>query len=328
MDDVDGRGAAPGSRTRVVFAYGAAAAMVPYLLIKVSWVVGGLSGLVEVGEEFSLAGWVLLNAVTIVMAATGIVLGLALARPWGRRIPALPLLACAWIGSGFLVPMLPYLLVGSLAGGNGGATGGDGSTMPVWEAVLIDVGFAGLGLGLAVALPIYLRERWPAAFQGRVRKGPPGGRSGVAAATMTAVLGVLQLVWAAGGTLGLAQPEFADPDWRLLTGNAGVWALVAAACAFALTSGRVPGLPRWIPVTLGWVSSGFLFAWSCWKLPLVGYLAVAAEQANRWPENLGVAGAQAVVGVVAGAATLAVVVRAVRGRGEARRRVEPCGRVE
>ncbi|MEV1330883.1 hypothetical protein AB0J20_15045 [Micromonospora costi] len=316
MDDVDGRGAAPGSRTRVVFAYGAAAAMVPYLLIKVSWVVGGLSGLVEVGEEFSLAGWVLLNAATIVMAATGIVLGLALARPWGRRIPALPLLSCAWIGSGFLVPMLPYLLVSSLAGGNGDATGGDGSTMPVWEAVLIDVGFAGLGLGLAVALPIYLRERWPAAFHGRLGRGT-GGRSGVVAATMATALGVLQLAWAAGGTLGLAQPEFAAADWRLLTGNAALWALVAAGCAWALTSGRLPGLPRWIPVTLGWVSSGFLFAWSCWKLPLVGYLAVAAEQANRWPENLVVAGVQAGVGVVAGATTLAVVVRAVRARGEA-----------
>ncbi|MFJ8791592.1 hypothetical protein [Streptomyces sp. NPDC102462] len=62
-------------------AYGAAAALVPYLVIKVSWVVGSLLGLLPVGRGFGLGGWLVLNTVTIAMAAAGITLGLALVRP-------------------------------------------------------------------------------------------------------------------------------------------------------------------------------------------------------------------------------------------------------
>ncbi|MGW1587898.1 hypothetical protein [Streptomyces sp. NPDC002386] len=43
-------------------AYGAAA-LVPYLVIKVSWVVGSLPGLLPVGRGFSLDGWLVHPAV-------------------------------------------------------------------------------------------------------------------------------------------------------------------------------------------------------------------------------------------------------------------------
>jgi hypothetical protein len=51
---------------------------------------------------------VVLNSATIGMAGIGIAVALALVRPWGMRIPAAPLAFCAWIGTGFLVPVLPY----------------------------------------------------------------------------------------------------------------------------------------------------------------------------------------------------------------------------
>lgn len=49
-------------------AYGAAAALVPYPVIKVTWVVGSLLGPLLVGRGFSRGGWLVLNTVTIGMA--------------------------------------------------------------------------------------------------------------------------------------------------------------------------------------------------------------------------------------------------------------------
>ena len=134
-------------------AYGAALALTPYLLIKVSWVAGALVGVLPTGDGMSTSGWVALNLATIVMSGVGIVVALALVRPWGLRIPARLLVAGSWIGAGFLVPLLPYAVVGLFDI--------DGGSMPDWEAVLIQAGFVGMGLGLAVALPSYFRRRWP-----------------------------------------------------------------------------------------------------------------------------------------------------------------------
>ena len=145
-----------------VAGYGAALTMTPYLLIKVSWVVGALSGLWRRTDQLSVAGFVVLNVVTIGMAATGIALALALVRPWGQRIPAFVVLSCAWIGCGFLVPMIPYMLLDTLLT-RAGTSAPEPSSMPAWEGPLIEVSFLGMALGLAIALPFYLRGRWPAA---------------------------------------------------------------------------------------------------------------------------------------------------------------------
>lgn len=91
--------------------YGAALAMSPYLLVKLSWVVGALLGLAPIGEGFDRAGWVLLNTVTIGMAGIGIALALALVRPWGMRIPGWLVAFCAWTGAGFLVSILPFAVL-------------------------------------------------------------------------------------------------------------------------------------------------------------------------------------------------------------------------
>lgn len=160
-------------------AYGAGLALTPYLLIKVSWVVGSLIGVVPLGNDFSLAEWVVLNTVTVGMAAIGITPALALVRPWGLRIPGAPLVFVAWVGAGFLVSVLPFALLGALLGAGGGdGGGGDDPAMPAWEGALVEVSFAGMGLGLAIALPAHLRRRWPAVFAGRV--GDAAGRASTA----------------------------------------------------------------------------------------------------------------------------------------------------
>jgi hypothetical protein len=245
-------------------AYGAALALTPYLLIKVSWVAGALAGLLPTGDGMSTSGWIALNTATIVMAGIGIVVALALVRPWGLRIPARLLVAGSWIGAGFLVPLLPYALVGlfDLEGGE----------LPAWEAVLIQAGFVGMGLGLAVALPAYFQRRWPLAMSGRLGErplhGPLVGGSIAAAAALAAIW-----TWAAlddGPRLGLL---FA------------AWALAAAVAVWCLVAGRPASGPRWVAMTVAWLGSGSLFAWSAWKLPLS---AVVDTGAPAWTFGIGI----------------------------------------
>jgi hypothetical protein len=302
------------TRLRLAAAYGAALAITPYLLIKVSWVLGALLGLLPSGAGFSLAGWVALNTATIVMAAGGIALALALARPWGLRIPARPVLGAAWVGGGLLVPMLPYLAVSSLPGGET-APAGDPAAMPAWEGALVQSGFAGLGVGLAIALPLYLRERWPAAFRGRLGDAarPRRAATGSIAAVLAAAVGLLALSWTLGSPLGLSHPEARDTNWYLLTGNTAAWALAGAWAIRAVTTRRPGALPAWVAAAVALISSGMLFAWSAWKLPLVAALAADPGIGDPWPENLAVAAGQFAVGIVAGVAMLRTLRTAWRG---------------
>jgi hypothetical protein len=305
----------PVGRARTLAGLGGALAMVPYLLIKVSWVAGALLGLLPHDEGFTLGGWVALNVATIAMAATGIALAVALARPWGRRLPAAPLLTMAWVGAGLLVPMLPYLALTTLMDDGATTDGATGPTMPAWEAALITASFAGLGLGLAVAVPLYLRDRWPAAFRGRLGSLPattPGVPATVAVAA-SAACGLLTLSWAAGVTLGLGHPETRVAGWYLLMGTTAAWALAGAAALWLLAHRRPARLPVWVPVAVAWTASGMLAAWSAWKLPLLAALAAnPGLAADPWPEDLAVAAVQYVVGIVAGVTGLLALRAAVR----------------
>ncbi|MGW1989386.1 hypothetical protein [Embleya sp. NPDC001921] len=318
-------------RSGRVGAYGAALALTPYLLIKVSWVVGSLVGVLPIGSGFGLTEWVVLNTATVGMAAIGIAVALALVRPWGMRIPGTPVAFCAWVGTGFLVPMLPYAVLSSVwtsggesdsgaeAGGDagaeatGGGTGAEDASMPGWEAALVQIGFVGMGLGLALALPAYLLRRRPDVFAGRVGDRStamgPDHRRVPWSAVGGAVLGAVWLYWAIGGTLGVAHPEARDAHWRILTGIWGGWALVAAIAGRLLGWGRPARLPRWLPAALGWIGSGSLFAWSGWKLPLTLYVALAQPAGTTLPEDLAFAAVLHALAVAVGIAMVRGLVR-------------------
>ncbi|WP_345353835.1 hypothetical protein [Actinoallomurus liliacearum] len=300
---------------RRIAGYGAALSMASYLVVKVIWVVAAFVG--RAPEGFGTADWVTLNAVTVAMATTGVGLGLALAQRWGRRLPTVPVVFFSWVGAGFLVPMIPYMAAGGLLGASGADAGGarDGSGLvPRWETALITVGFTGMALGLAVALPIYLRERWPRAFLGRLRGGEAGARPLVTAAIVATVgLGVLWSSWALGGRLGLdpAHREDGDLNGRLLNATSGLWALIGAWSVWALTRGRPGRLRRWLPMSLAFAGSGSLFAWSGWKLAMV----ILRPGGFTTAEYTGVAIAEHALGVGLGLTLLTAVLRSVRPAG-------------
>lgn len=257
---------------RQVAGYGAALAMVPYLIVKVIWTLDGLRGGGLRDGAWSTLSWTALNALTVAMAGAAIVLGLALAQRWGRRIPGWLILLPAWVGTGFLVPMIPILPLLSLTAG-GGETVTD-PAVPAWEIALLSVSFAGFGLGAAVAVPLYLWQRWPHAVTGRTRTDPTvlsatwAVQRTVAnlAAAASVALGLPQIYWALGGTIGLDQAalDHRDAQWHILTGNSGVWALIAAWGVWtALRRGASASLRT--PMLLTWVASGGLFAWGSWK---------------------------------------------------------------
>jgi hypothetical protein len=306
------------SDVRKLGGYAAALSMSLYLAVKVFWVAAGLLGYGPSG--FSTGDWVVLNAVTMVMAVTGIALGLAMAQPWGRRLPAVPVVFFSWVGSGFLVPMLPYAVIKGVLGALGidlGGGGEDGSVSTQrGEEVFLTIGFAGMAVGLAAAVPIYLRERWPQAFLGRAGTSPARSSTPVTAAMVAAVgLGLLWSSWALGGTLGLdpAHRDHWDLNWRLLSASSGLWALLGAWSVWTLTRRRPARLRQWIPMTLAFGASGSLFAWSCWKLSMVilrpgGF--VTAEYAM-------VAVAQHALSIGVGLTLLAAILRAAEEDGAA-----------
>ncbi|MBC6465222.1 hypothetical protein [Actinomadura alba] len=244
-----------------------------YLMVKVIWIVAALLG--RGPEDVGTAGWVALNTVTVGMSATGVIFGLALAQRWGSRLPAPPLIFFGWVGGGFLVPMLPYMVVSGVLDAigvdrGGGRTDG-GEQAPDWETVLVNIGFVGMAVGLTVALPIYMRERWPTAFLGRVGEGRARPSKFVPPAmTATAALGLLCLYWAFGGMFGLdaAHRDHWDLNERLLNGSTGLWALIGGWSVWVLNRRSPARLPLWVPMTLAFAASGSLFAWSGWKLPM------------------------------------------------------------
>lgn len=268
--------------TRRVFGYGVAAAVTPYLIVKLIWVLGALLGLLPPSEDMSATAFVALNLVTIAMAAAGVLLGLALGRRDVRRTGRL-IVVFAWLACGFLVPMIPSLVLGFITD-----RGADR------EHLLIQGSFLALACCLVVAVPLYSAERHPSTYTGR----PPPPRTSAATGGALAVA-LISWYWGLGGGLGLAHPGQRDAGWHLLALNTGLWA-VAGAWAVTRTGP--------VPAAVAWLASGLLFAWSAWKLPFTLLLALGADPTVTWPENLAAAAVVYILGAAAGLAMIAAVV--------------------
>jgi hypothetical protein len=301
-------------RARRVAGFGAAGTMSAYLVVKVVWVAGALVGATPQEFDSNLPEWIALNVVTIGMAGLGVALGLALAQQWGKRIPGWIVVLFAWTASGFLVSLLPYSMLSGLLGAAGSGTddsaGGDpvAEPFPAWDLALIGIGFTGMAIGLLIAVPIYMRERWPAAFTGRAGTADitSGKRLGLVLAT-TAIVTALWTYWAAGGTSGL-NPDALDLwnlDSRLLVGTSAAWAVLGVWGAWAL-SRPGPAWPMWLPMALAFVASGSLFAWNAWRIL---WLLVPITDLEPLKPPV-VAGVEHGVAMAAGLAMMSILLRA------------------
>ena len=257
------------AKVRRVAGYGAALAMLPYFVVKIVWTLDGLRGGGLRDGAWSRLDWSLVNGLTVGMAGAAILLGLALGQGWGMRIPGWVLLGPAWIGGGFLIPMIPVIPALPAVAPEAEAAP-VAPSLPAWEPVLLSLSFAGFGLAVALAFPLYVGHRWPEALTGRVSAAGAAevirGPVPTLAAAVAAGIGLPQVYWALGGTAGLHQATLDNRDgqWHLLTGNSGLWALIAAWGVWTVTH-RGAGAGLRIPLLMSWVASGFLFAWGSWK---------------------------------------------------------------
>ncbi|MFJ2934231.1 hypothetical protein ACIO8G_15845 [Streptomyces sp. NPDC087219] len=143
----------------------AVAALVPYAALKTAWALGVTPGFTGTGRpgadpEYTsdLGLWLYDHGVdvTAVLAVLGMVLALALTRPWGRRLPRLPLLALGWAGAGALAPFGAFLAAVGVLAWTGAAGSGVADHAP-WVVAVAYGGFSLYGLALGRATLLYQR---------------------------------------------------------------------------------------------------------------------------------------------------------------------------
>lgn len=293
---------------RRITGYGVAIVLMPYLLIKIAWTLGIFLPAEHMGE----VGWRMVNAATVLLATTAIVLAMAFCRPWGERLPA-PLVALpVWVGTGLVVPAaLLAPVLGPAAMARDQAAGA--ADVWAWEQLLVMVSLVGTGLRLPACLAGYAKARWPEALGGPLgHPGLPGstsqlqiGLAGFAAAGCV-LLGATKVYWSVGGTLGIDPILLAERDvwWHLISFSTGAWALAGAWGVLVLATRR--GSRRFLPpMATAWISSSVLFAQSLFSS--LSATRVDARPAPEYPvARVLAAEAGIVAGVLTGLAILLV----------------------
>lgn len=284
------------SRFRRALRFGALAACVPYLSLKVAWIAGSRLGIPEGSTLLDhRALMVFANGLTVLMDGAVVVLVLLLTRPWGMRTPARFLVPPMWAATGLLVPIMAGFpltqLVRALDGGPGGGSG-DGSGGPAepfldeWVFGVVYTGFIVQGIALGSLFVLYTRDRWGHLWRGRLRDLPRGhGRARRVTALAAALLALgpaaLHLLWASGATTGLsaARIEERGTDFAVLEALNALYLAVAVAGGLLLAFGRRPALPVRVPLALAWLGSGAVGCWGGWLL--FGALTTLGDSTGR-----------------------------------------------
>ncbi|MBT2757536.1 hypothetical protein J7E71_16715 [Mesobacillus foraminis] len=252
-------------KKRKFWGYGAAVAIMPYLIIKIFWTFGFFLPSEQMGDS----SWRTANAVTMVLAAAGILLALAFTMEWGERVPAWLVAFPVWVGTGLLIPML---LLAPVLGPAAIIRDQQAGAANVWvyEQIFVMFSLVGVGICLPFALAGYAKARWPEAFADPIKIDLLPGSSQNLYVTLARLvvagcimLGSIKLFWAFGGTIGILPAMLDNRDlwWHLLSLSTGVWAFAGAWGLLALTTRRSPN--RFFPpMAAAWVSSGMLFSYN------------------------------------------------------------------
>ncbi|WP_156325273.1 hypothetical protein [Nonomuraea sp. SBT364] len=139
------------------------AALAPYIAMKTYWAFGGNAGRPagDLGAEMLANGapealvWMERHGIdfTVLGALVGVLLLVALARPWGERLPRWLLLVPGWAGSLILIPYGTITLIASAVGFMAVAEG-----WSPWVGYVGGLAFAGLGTALALGTRSYQRR--------------------------------------------------------------------------------------------------------------------------------------------------------------------------
>lgn len=305
------RGAPAGvGRLGTAAAWISAVCCLPYLILKVAWTAGMPVGIADRSVLHS-HGWAAGNALMAVIELAGLLLVLALTRPWARRVPAWLLLFPVWVGTGLLFRVVAGTVLMTLFARPSQASGSLGGFQP-WVFVMVYASFAGQGVALAVAFACYVRARWGrllgertgqvvARRAARSRSWLDSHLAGMAEAMagMAVAVAAVFCYWAAGGSFGLsgAQPH---PSCALQTARtAGAVITVAGLLGLA---GRWGNQTRfWLPAALAWVGSGSLAAFDGLELILNQLMSGTGASGSGWSLADTVLVIEVVIGVLCAA---------------------------
>lgn len=275
-------------RTKTFLAALTVAACLPYLTLKLTWLSGGTVGIPERSPLLDGGGtlWVL-NAVTVAMDATVILLVLVLTRPWGLRLPPPLLLLPLWAATGLLGPIVvtfpAQAVYRAVAGGGDGRSGGTGpeDVLDGWVWTVVYTGFTLQALALGTLFALYVRARWGALLRTRLGSlALPAGERGTwrpAFALGTALAlgsGVPHVVWATGSDAGLraGSGDAAGVEGQITDSAFALFTVAAVTGVRLLARGErerryTPRGSRLIaPLAAAWAGTGVMACWGLWLL--------------------------------------------------------------
>ncbi|HEU0040854.1 MAG TPA: hypothetical protein VFQ15_00755 [Jiangellaceae bacterium] len=306
-------------RLGMAAAWISAVCCLPYLVLKVLWTLGVPVGVTD-RSVLDSNDWVAANALMAVIQLAGLLLVLALTRPWARRVPTWLLLFPVWVGTGLLFQVVVgAVLVGASSSSSQGSNASTGEFQP-WVFAMIYASFAGQGAALAIAFACHVRTRWGrvlgertgetvARRTGRVRSWPEHHLTGMieAVAGMAAAMAVVCGYWAAGGSYGSG--ALPDPPWGLQASRVA-GAVTAVVGLLGLTGRWGHRIRFWLPAALTWVGSGAMAAFDGLALMAFLLLGTGASEPG-WGQTDTVLLIKVVIGLLAGAVgALAITVAA------------------
>ncbi|MGX4735871.1 hypothetical protein [Kitasatospora griseola] len=308
-------------RLRTAVCVGTIAATLPYLALKIAWVTG--SGIGVHGDGMRSGTMIGANLATLGMDAIAAVLALALARPWGRRVPGWLLVLPMWVATGLLAPIALVVPVAAVVGAftGGFSSSGDPSQDLIegWVYAVVYGGFGLQAIGLVAGFVMHARERWAGVFALRLRDLPAGPAAGTRRLIVAGVAAfglipvAVQLSWAFGSHA--LRPEDTRTAAESLVIDSGFALLVLAGLVATVALTRRPdGRPALRTLITAWVGTGTAFGWGLfWLLTSTLHTPLNEGQDMRGLALVG--GLQTLVGAVL-ATVLALLVTEAAGASE------------
>jgi hypothetical protein len=238
---------------RLITGYGAIAAGIPYVVLKIIWLLGVPIGAGDTAHAAELLDGthVVGNVVTVGMEVVAV--GLALAFTYSWSIPGPLLLVPIWVGTGLLAPIALGVPAGVVLQLFAGGSPSPDPLAETWIFALVYGGFTVQAVFLMMAFVLYARRRWAHAFtRSHAAWDQVQTMLAYGAAVPALAYGGVHLVWTfTGGPAGFE--TVAQRTALFVTGLiviAGVIGVVAL-----VRQHRTP-----VTLTLAWVGASTTFA--------------------------------------------------------------------